>query len=478
MTIAELLRCLEIKRFSGSPEKKVKGITYDSRHVKDGYLEAVNRGCVGVVAEKTIDVQGQAACIEVENSREALAVLSAAFYGHPSSKLSLIGITGTNGKTSTSFLVRNVLGAWGKKAGLLGTISYIIGSKVITPSNTTPESSDLQKYLSDMVESGTEYAVVEVSSHALALRRVNGCSFKVAAFTNFSQDHLDFHVTMDEYFQVKSSIFDLVEKGGYAVLNWDDPKIRDLADKLSCNVITCGLNEGAYMRAVNIRENGYPDGISFDIQTPENTFTVSSRLAGRNNIYNILMSAGISYVLGVDKETLIKGIGESGPVAGRFERIDEGQEFLCIVDYAHTEDALRKLIEEARNITKGRVITVFGCGGNRDRAKRPEMGSAATELSDFVIITSDNPRTEDPMDIIKNITGGAVKNNYRVQPDRRTAIEEAVSMAGKRDTVLIAGKGHENSQEINGIKYPFSDKDVVREIIRNKDQKLKIKDQN
>jgi UDP-N-acetylmuramoyl-L-alanyl-D-glutamate--2,6-diaminopimelate ligase len=489
MTIAELFRGLRIKRSRGSLEKKVEGITYDSRRVKNGYLfvaikgfssdghtyirDAINRGGVGVVAERAFEAQNETAVIEVEDSREALAFLSAAFYGHPSLKISLIGITGTNGKTSTGYLVKNVLDTWGKKAGLLGTIHYIVDNRVIPPSHTTPESTDLQRHLRNMVDSGTDYAVVEVSSHALALQRVAGCSFRVAAFTNFSRDHLDFHGTMDEYFRAKSSIFDYLGKDGLAVLNWDDPKIRGLAEKLNCDVITCGLEDGAHIRAVNVREKGVAGGISFDIRTPGETFTLSSGLVGQMNVYNILMSAGIAYGIGVDTNTIVKGIGEARPVAGRFERVDEGQEFLCIVDYAHTEDALRKLIGGARKFTKGKVITVFGCGGDRDSGKRPAMGAAATELSDLVIVTSDNPRTEDPMRIIGDITARAVKKSCHVEPDRKKAIEYAVSAAAKGDTVLIAGKGHEDYQEIKGMRHPFSDKDVLREIIRNKNKNKK-----
>ncbi len=480
MTIADLLRDLEVNKVRGSLGKEIKGIAYDSRLVKKGYLfvavegfsvdghayikDAIRRGCVGVVVEKILDFQNETTVIEVEDSRKTLAFLSSAFYGEPSRKLSVIGITGTNGKTSTSYITRSIFETWGKKVGLLGTINYIIDRKVLTALNTTPESLDLQRYLKEMVESGVEYAVLEISSHALALHRVDGCSLKIAAFTNFSQDHLDFHGTMEEYFRAKSGIFDYLDEDGCAVLNWDDPVVRSLAGKLKCKFITCGLGEGAMVRGANITDGG----LSFDIRTPQGSFALSSGLIGRNNVYNILMSVAVGYAIGISSDIIIEGVRVAQPVEGRFEKIHKGQEFLCIVDYAHTEDALRNLVKEARLVTTGKVITVFGCGGDRDRFKRPKMGAVASKLSDFVIITSDNPRTEEPLKIINEIITGITKENYRIVPDRATAIKEAVLMAHKGDTILIAGKGHENYQEINGIRYPFSDKEVVRRIIRDK----------
>jgi UDP-N-acetylmuramoyl-L-alanyl-D-glutamate--2,6-diaminopimelate ligase len=283
---------------------------------------------------------------------------------------------------------------------------------------------------------------------------------------------------MEEYFKTKCKLFNYLDPEGTAVLNWDDPKIKPLAQKLNCNVLTCGLEEGAMIRVENIREVssqqsavnsqkiGGLGGMSFDIKTPKGGFTINSSLIGRFNVYNILMSAGIAYSLGISEDVIQQGIHNTKPVEGRFENIDEGQRFLCIVDYAHTDDAMKKLIQEARHLTQGRVITVFGCGGNRDRTKRPLMGAAATELSDFAVITSDNPRNEDPLDIIKDILKGISKNNYSVQPDRTEAIKEAVAMASEGDTVLVAGKGHEDYQEIKGARHHFSDKEVLREEIK------------
>ncbi|MBI4847786.1 MAG: UDP-N-acetylmuramoyl-L-alanyl-D-glutamate--2,6-diaminopimelate ligase [Nitrospirae bacterium] len=513
MTILKLLEGLAVKSSTGPLDAEIKGIAYDSRLIKEGFLfvavngfsvdghdyirDAINRGAAAIVSEKAAACltnadqsadQKSAAFIEVPDSREALALISAAFYGKPSTSLSLIGITGTNGKTTTSFITKNILDAGDKRAGLLGTICYITGDERVAASHTTPESLDLQRCLGEMVYNNMSYAVLEVSSHALALKRVEGCTFKTAAFTNFSQDHLDFHGTMDEYFRAKCRIFNYLASEGTAVLNWDDPAIRPLVKKLDCKVVTCGLEEGAMIRAENIRSQKSEvrsqntdtplipslargdkeglKGLSFDVQTPESRFTINSHLIGRINVYNVLMSVGIAYSLGISDEVIQRGIENAKPVEGRFENVDEGQNFLCIVDYAHTDDALKKLIQEARHLTKGRVITVFGCGGNRDKTKRSLMGAAASELSDSIIVTSDNPRNEDPLEIIKDVLKGISKNNYTVQPDRELAIKEAVAMAKEGDTVLIAGKGHEDYQEIKGKRHHFSDKEVLKEAIR------------
>ncbi|GBD97394.1 MAG TPA: UDP-N-acetylmuramoyl-L-alanyl-D-glutamate--2,6-diaminopimelate ligase [Nitrospirae bacterium] len=498
MTVLKLLENVKVKCRNGVPDAEIKGIAYDSRAVEKDFLfvavkgfsvdghdyieDAVNRGAAAVIAEHAVEITGagqsaiqnRAALIEVPDSREALALISAAFYGHPSRRLSLIGITGTNGKTTTSFITKNIIDAGGEKTGLLGTIRYMTGDRTTAAFNTTPESLDLQSYLSEMVYNKVQYAVLEVSSHALALKRVEGCFFKVAAFTNFSQDHLDFHGTMDEYFRTKSKLFSCLDTGGTAVLNIDDPVIGPLAKKLDCNVITCGIDKGAMIRAENISEQGaenrehgnsLPYGLSFDVRTPEGGFTVSSGLIGRFNVYNILMSVGIAYALGIGEDVIQQGIRNTMPVEGRFEKIDEGRDFLCIVDYAHTDDALRKLIEEARSVSRGRVITVFGCGGDRDRTKRPLMGAAASELSDFVVVTSDNPRSEDPLLIMEEIVPGMKRNNYTLIPDREEAIMQAVSMAREGDIVLVAGKGHEDYQEIKGVRRHFSDREILRKAI-------------
>ncbi|UCD34872.1 MAG: UDP-N-acetylmuramoyl-L-alanyl-D-glutamate--2,6-diaminopimelate ligase [Nitrospiraceae bacterium] len=484
MTISELLEGLPVLWTRGSLGREVKGIAYDSRFVKKDYLfvavrgfardghryirDAVIRGATMIVAEhpwaqtdsRQGGFDGEAACACVPDSREALALLSAAFYGHPSRSLSLVGITGTNGKTTTSFVTKSIIEAGGWEAGLLGTIAYITGGRTAGAVHTTPESLDLQRYLREMADSGMTHGVLEVSSHALALGRVRGCTFRVAAFTNFSQDHLDFHHTMDEYFRAKSRLFtECLAKGGAAVLNWDDHRVRSIAEALDTAVITCGTGKGAMIRAENIRMGS--TGLSFDVATPRSRFSLKAGLMGSFNVANILLSVGIAQALGLNDDAICRGVAHAQPVAGRFENIREGQNFLCIIDYAHTDDALRKILQEARSIASGRIITVFGCGGDRDRTKRPLMGAVAAELSDKVIVTTDNPRSEDPLVIIEDILKGIKGRHYLCRPDREEAIMEALSMAGEGDAVVITGKGHEDYQEIQGVRHHFSDREVV-----------------
>lgn len=501
MTIIKLIEGLGITKKHGSLKTLIKGIAYDSRLVQEGFIfvavrgfsvdgheyikDAISRGATAIIAEDAVEKTGvqqfiaqpDTAYIEVPDSRRALALISSVYYGHPSDRLSLIGITGTNGKTTTSFITKNIIDDGGTRAGLIGTIYCIAGEQASASVNTTPESLDLQRCLSAMVSNNLKYAVLEVSSHALALNRVGGCSFNVAAFTNFSQDHLDFHGTMQEYFRAKRRLFSELGRDGTAVLNWDDPVIRTMTEELECSVITCGTEKGAMIRAENVEEQmirrgehkpSVPSGLSFDVQTEDSRLSIESKLIGRFNVSNILMSIGIARALGIDDSTIQRGIKNTEPVEGRFENIDEGQDFLCIVDYAHTDDALKKLIEEAVFITEGRVVTVFGCGGDRDKAKRPLMGKIASELSDVVVITSDNPRSEDPVEIIKDIVKGINKQNYSIQPDREKAIKEAVALMTEGDTLLVAGKGHENYQEIMGVRHHLSDKEILKKEIRKR----------
>ncbi|UCH82198.1 MAG: UDP-N-acetylmuramoyl-L-alanyl-D-glutamate--2,6-diaminopimelate ligase [Nitrospiraceae bacterium] len=499
MNLQGLLKDLAIKNITGVLTSDIKGIAYDSRLVGPDFLfvavrgftfdghtfikDAIDRGAAAIVTEYAVEktgaidlaAQGRTAFIEVSDSREALALISAAYYGYPSTRLSLIGITGTNGKTTTSFITKSIIEAGGNNTGLLGTICYMTGKKPITSVNTTPESLDLQRYLNEMVNNNITYSVVEVSSHAMTLKRIDGCLFNVAAFTNFTQDHLDFHKTMDAYFNTKSRLFSYLREGGTAVLNTDDPALRQFAKTLNCNVITCGIEQNAMIRAEKIEvgkrirdDSGTAvrHGLAFDACTPAGRFSVRSSLTGRMNVYNILLSIGIAHALGINREHIRKGISEALPVEGRFESIDRGQDFYCIVDYAHTEDALRKLIEEAKLITEKKVITVFGCGGDRDRSKRSQMGHAADTLSDHVVVTSDNPRSEDLEEIIKDIVKGISSEDFSVIPDREEAIRYAILKAETGDTVLVAGKGHEDYQEIKGIRHHFSDREVIIKILK------------
>jgi UDP-N-acetylmuramoyl-L-alanyl-D-glutamate--2,6-diaminopimelate ligase len=470
-------------------DREISGISYDSRKVKPGHLfvamkgekadghdfieDAARRGAAAVLYEnqvfgKTAGSFPSVTFIAVKDSRAALACAADRFFESPSSALAVAGITGTNGKTTTSYLIRSVLNAWGKKVGLIGTIQYMIGEEIHPATHTTPESLEFQELLSRMRTAGCSHVVTEVSSHALAQKRVDSTSFKTAVFTNLTRDHLDFHKTMENYYLAKSRLFaDLLDENGRSIINLDDPYGQRLQTELKQHggtVWTYGLDEGADLLASEI--NTSFSGLTFRIACEGKTYDVASPLVGLPNVYNILSAVGACRALGAPWEAIIEGLARSGTVTGRFEKVDAGQGFLAVVDYAHTEDALERLIYTARGLTDGKVVTVFGCGGDRDRGKRRRMGSVATRLSDFVIMTSDNPRTEDPQEILKEIEAGAARKNYMVEPDREEAIKRAVLMAGENDIVLIAGKGHENYQEINGRRSVFNDREVLAESIK------------
>jgi UDP-N-acetylmuramoyl-L-alanyl-D-glutamate--2,6-diaminopimelate ligase len=404
----------------------------------------------------------------------------------PSENLVLIGITGTNGKTTTTYILKSILESWGKEVGLIGTIHYMIKDRTYPAPFTTPESLEFHGLLKDMISSGCTHVISEVSSHALEQRRVDGAVFKVAVFTNLTRDHLDFHKTMENYFRAKERLFrELLDKDGTCVINMDDPYGKRLTSELGFasggqdlelgRILTYGIEDGADIVAREI--NPSAGGLKFKISFRGRSYDVSSLLMGLPNVYNIMSAAGVSISLGVPWQIILEGIRKTGSVTGRFEKVDLGQNFLCLIDYAHTEDALERLICTARELVKNssritqtspRVITVFGCGGDRDRGKRPKMGAVATRLSDLVILTSDNPRSEEPSDIIKEIEEGVVRRNYIKESDRREAIRKAVNVACDRDILLIAGKGHEDYQEIKGTRYRFNDREILEEAIKDK----------
>jgi UDP-N-acetylmuramoyl-L-alanyl-D-glutamate--2,6-diaminopimelate ligase len=491
-------------------ETDISGIAYDSRNVRDGYLfvaikgetvdghdfikAAIEKGAVAVVHEHGIgdsvmqdpDMHSAPCFISVRDSKRALACISNNFYQRPSENLTLIGITGTNGKTTTTYILKSILESWGRHIGLIGTIQYMIKDRVYPALHTTPESPEFQSLLSTMYISGCTHVISEVSSHALAQYRVDKAVFNTAVFTNLTRDHLDFHQSMENYFRAKERLFaELLDQNGASVINSDDPYGRRLISEMRAsnsevNILTYGLEIGADIIAADI-DNSF-EGLRFKILFKGKRCDIVSPLMGIPNVYNILSAAGAAISIGVPWDVISEGISKTGRIAGRFEKVNEGQAFLCIIDYAHTEDALERLISTAREIvsiphppivgSSPRVITVFGCGGDRDRGKRPGMGEIAARLSDFVIITSDNPRSEEPLNIIKDIEDGATRNNYLIEPDRKTAIRKAVEMADDGDIVLIAGKGHEDYQEIHGVRYPFSDRVVLKECINNR---LKMK---
>lgn len=489
MILDEIMKGIETLDISGDTGIDIAGLSYDSRKTGKGHLffalpgehtdghsfieKAVERGAAAIVYERPgLYLSGGPGSgvtfLHVKDSRQAIAFASNNFFQRPSESLKVIGITGTNGKTTTTYLLKAILEEWGQKVGLIGTIQYMIKDAVHAAVHTTPEALEFQALLHEMLEADCGYVVTEVSSHALAQKRVDGTVFKGAVFTNLTRDHLDFHKTMEDYFTAKTRLFtELLDQSAASVINYDDPwgrKLEALLKGERGDVYTYGIEPGPDLTASDIHDSF--NGLRFSVMFHGRKYDVVSSLMGQPNVYNILSAAGASISLGVPWEVVLEGIKKAEPATGRFEKVDAGQEFLAIVDFAHTQDALERLIHTARGLSKGKIITVFGCGGDRDRGKRPVMGALATRLSDMVIITSDNPRSEKPEDIIKEIESGAVRKNYLLEPDRKEAIKRAVLMAGEGDIVLIAGKGHETYQETGGKRYAFNDREVLEEAIK------------
>ena len=486
MILDEIMEGIETLDISGDTGIDISGLSYDSRKADKGHLffalpgehadghsfieKAVERGAVAIVYERpglypSRKPESGVTFMHVKDSRSAIAFAANNFYRRPSESLKVIGVTGTNGKTTTTYLLKAILEEWGQKVGLIGTIQYMIRDAAYAAVHTTPEALEFQALLHEMLAADCSYVVTEVSSHALAQKRVDGTVFKGAVFTNLTRDHLDFHKTMEDYFAAKTRLFtELLDQGSASVINYDDPWGRKLAALIRGGVYTYGIEPGSDLRAADINDSF--KGLRFSVTFRGRKYDVVSSLMGLPNVYNILSAAGASVSLGVPWEVILEGIKKAEPATGRFQKVDSGQEFLAIIDFAHTQDAIERLIYTARCLSKGKIITVFGCGGDRDRGKRPVMGALATRLSDMVIITSDNPRSEKPEEIIKEIEAGAVRKNYLVEPDRKEAIKRAVLMAGEGDIVLIAGKGHETYQEISGERYAFNDREVLEEAIK------------
>jgi UDP-N-acetylmuramoyl-L-alanyl-D-glutamate--2,6-diaminopimelate ligase len=494
ITLTQLLAALrgqvEVVEQQGNVNRPVYAITDDSRAVTMGSLfvavkgervdghgfieQAIKAGAVAVVAQETV-ASGLVPLVRVVDSRKALGLLGSRFHGDPSAHLKVIGVTGTNGKTTTTYLCKALLEGIGRRVGLIGTVGYQIGQETLPASHTTPGALDLQELLAKMVESGLTTAVMEVSSHALALDRTSGCEYDVAVFTNLTQDHLDFHHTMDEYSEAKLRLFTGMaggqKAGKLAIVNMDDP--RGATIRTACPVPVWGyaIQNQADLKAERVSLS--LTGTTFTAATPAGSFTVESRLVGEHNVYNLLGAIGVALHDGATSDQICEAAIRITNVPGRFERISSGQDFTVVVDYAHTEDALLRLLTAAQALKTDRIITVFGCGGDRDRGKRPKMGRAAVEYSDVVILTSDNPRTEDPMAILHEVEIGvrdALQRRSHVQyhlvPDRRDAIGAAIREARLGDMVLIAGKGHEDYQIIGTKKFHFDDREVAREAIQ------------
>jgi UDP-N-acetylmuramoyl-L-alanyl-D-glutamate--2,6-diaminopimelate ligase len=488
MTFQQLLDGAEVLAHSGNPD--VSSVEYDSRRVQPGCLflamrgessdgnqfidQAVRAGAVAVVTDSAAQSQRPGvAWAVVPRGRRALARVSANFYKKPAERIAITGITGTNGKSTTAFLLESILQAAKRKSALIGTIEYHVAGKILPAPHTTPEALELNRIFSEALGAGATEAVMEVSSHALAQERVYGVPFDVAVFTNLTRDHLDYHKTMEEYFAAKRVLFEGcgTDPPRAVVTNLDDEygaKLAEFSRKRSSLVLKYGWEQGdLHAEKVEITTHG----TRFDLITPQEKIPLFSALIGRVNVYNILAAAGAAIARGCPAEAIAQGVGNLACVPGRFERVDCGQPFTVVVDYAHTDDALRNLTALARELvsaTKGRVLTMFGCGGDRDRKKRPLMGEAAGRGSDFVVLTSDNPRSEDPLAIINDAVVGLQKAGakYSVEPDRRKAIALAIGEARPGDIVLLAGKGHEKVQVTREGAAPFDDLEVARKALQ------------
>ncbi|MFO7601976.1 MAG: UDP-N-acetylmuramoyl-L-alanyl-D-glutamate--2,6-diaminopimelate ligase [Candidatus Desulfacyla sp.] len=490
MRLRDLIDGMAIQDFQGDPDLEISGIAYDSRRVRPGGLfvalrghrqdghdyigDAVSRGATGVMSELPLSAGGvkqanRVAMIRVPDARRALSFLAVRFFDAPFKTMNLIGITGTNGKTTTAYLLESILVAAGKQPGVIGTINYRFRGQVLEAPVTTPESLDLMQTLRSMADSAVTDVAMEVSSHSLDQGRVRGCPFHAAVFTNLSRDHLDYHRSMEAYFEAKARLFRPSGEMGdpspvHAVINADDPKGRDLIQLTKARVITYGMGGACHIRAEDLRVGR--EGVKARLITPAGQRDIASPLIGAHDIYNIMAAAGAAWAMGIGLDFIESGLSRLKKVPGRLERVENRRELPLIVDYAHTPDALLKALKAVRLLTTGRVITVFGCGGDRDRGKRREMGRAAGMGSDRVFITSDNPRTEDPAAIAAQIEAGVIESGikeYVLDLDRKRAIQRAVRLADNGDLVLIAGKGHETYQIIGNEKRPFDDRVVAAE---------------
>ncbi|MFZ7110560.1 MAG: UDP-N-acetylmuramoyl-L-alanyl-D-glutamate--2,6-diaminopimelate ligase [Desulfatiglandales bacterium] len=489
MKLGQIVRGIDYQEHLGDPEVEISGVAYDSREVRPGYLfvalrghaldghayllDALERGAAALVAEDFTGYEARgAALVRVSDSRGALSKIASAFYSRPFEEMNLIGITGTNGKTTTSYLLESVFTAAGRRPGVIGTINYRICGQKSSASVTTPESLDLMRLLRRMADRGATDVIMEVSSHALDQGRTRECPFKAAVFTNITRDHLDYHKTMEAYFEAKSRLFLGLDESSTAVLNLDDPNAKKLATLTPARVLTYGLQSSCQVRAEVLSSDR--NGIRARLITPAGKREIRSPLLGKVNVYNILAAATAALALDLELDSVAKGLEAVGSVPGRLEPVQNRRGLSVVVDYAHTPDALLKALETLRPLTGGRLITVFGCGGDRDRGKRIEMGLVAGQHSDLVIITSDNPRSEDPLSILTDIEKGIRKSEMRpldasanfpvngpgyiLEVDRRKAIRQAFRMAGGEDLILIAGKGHEDYQIVGRERRSFDDR--------------------
>ena len=486
MKLSKILVGLENLKAKGDLDIDITGLESNSKNVKEGYLfiaikgfsvdghdyinNAIEAGAKAIMVQegcdlKKIKLPSDVTLIMAKDTRHALAICSCNFYDNPSRKFRLIGVTGTKGKTTTTFMIKEILERAGYKVGLIGTIATYINGKMISESSrTTPESIELQKIFAQMVEAGVEYVVMEVSSQSLKLHRVDGCDFNIAVFTNFSEDHISAneHPDMKDYFESKLKLFKMCDNG---IINVDDLQVSKIPKLFpDSNIMTYGIDNYCQMLAKDITiTNSYVD---FRVKVSDKNERVKVDIPGRFSVYNALAAICVAKKIGVPSDKVIEALAEI-KVPGRSEMVPNKREIPIMIDYAHSPESLQNILSAVKSYTKGRVISVFGCGGDRDKTKRPIMGEISGKIADFTFITTDNPRTESPEEIVKEIEDGIkkTKGKYKVVVDRKEAIKEAINMANKQDIIVLAGKGHEPYQEINGKKYPFDERIIVKEII-------------
>ena len=483
MKLNQVIQNLKTLNLKGNLDIEITNVQYDSRKVTEGTLficikgfnsdghkyiqSAIKKGAKAFLVQENVNIDG-CTFIKVEDTRKAMATVADNFYNHPSKKFGVVGVTGTNGKTSITTFLSEILNLNEKKVGLIGTIKIFDGDKEVESNSTTPESVELQECFNSMLNNGCDYCAMEVSSHSLVLNRVDEVEFKLGLFTNLTPDHLDFHKDLEDYREAKQQLFYKTTVAN--IINIDDEggaKIYENIKNLKTPCYTYGIDNEADFRATNIKIDA--SGVAYKLTTPTYEEQIFVPVPGKFTVYNTLAVIAACYMLNIPKEVVIEGLKNTGGVAGRFETIQNDKGISVIVDYAHTPDALENILNTTKEFAKGNVITVFGCGGDRDTTKRPLMGAISQKLSDICIVTSDNPRTEDPNLIIEDILEGLDKNNenYKVIVDRKEAIVEAINMAKPEDVVIIAGKGHENYQIIGKVKHHFDDKEIANECLNN-----------
>lgn len=484
MELETLVKGLEIERINGSLDKDIVGICYNSRETKEKYLfvaiqgfktdghkyieDAIKRGATSIIVEKDVEISDRnITIIKVKDSRASLSKVSSDFYDNPSKNMEMIGITGTNGKTTITYLVQSILECADRKTGIIGTIGSVINGELKKTENTTPESLVIQKYLHDMHRGEIEYCVMEVSSHSLDLKRVMDCNFDVGIFTNLSRDYLDYHETVENYFNAKLKLFYMTGKCN--IINIDDfygQKIVEKISSLDIPVLTYGIRESSDIYATNIEYHSR--GVDFVLNTPKGSIDINLNIPGEFSIYNSLAAASCGYFYGIDLETIKNGLEAVKGVKGRFELVPTDKDFTVIIDFAHTPDGLEKVLTAIEKFREGRIVVVFGAGGNRDKTKRPIMGETVGKYADFLIVTSDNPRYEEPEKIIDDVVEGVkkVNDNYIKIVDRKEAIEYAIKNAKPKDIILLAGKGHETYTIIKDNIIPFDERQIVLDILK------------